>query len=69
MLIDKGIELYSWIYYSDFSLKIYIHGDKFCQGVNLEGVELSLVSSIEHLKGLTLWLSCYLSIWKDLHFD
>ena len=36
MLIDKGIVLGGWIYNSDFLLKVYIHGDIFCQGMHFK---------------------------------
>jgi len=53
MLIDNGIVLYSWIYNPDFSLKVYICGDIFCQGMNFK------------VKNDQLYQ--VLSIWKDLH--
>ena len=47
MLIDKGIVLDGWITNKIFIQTLY-WGDIFYQGMNLQSVELSLISSIEH---------------------
>lgn len=34
MMIDKRIELHSWVYNSNFLLYVYIYGDMFSQDMN-----------------------------------